>query len=243
MDFHSFGLSHCTALLVTAAAAIFMVRLNRSTRVPSRTKQMANRALAAVLVISVLMDPLLTWLRYRADPDYALRLVREDALPVHLCDVVAIVLAWALITRNHRLAEVGYLWGLAGTVQGLITPTVKFDWYAPEYFAFFAQHGGVPVAALTLAFGAGLPPQRGALFRTMCWSWVYMAGVFVLNAALRANYGFINGPPEVSSLIDFMGPWPWYLLTLQAVAILLFALLLLPFRRKWRTEQIRPLSG
>lgn len=228
--FTAFSASHGAAVLATLIAAAGMIRLNRSRRVPETWKRRANLALAAGLGISVLMDPVLTWWRYHPDPALAARLLRENALPLHLCDVVALVLMAAIIRKSQRAAELGYLWGLSGTLQGLITPTLEFDWHDPEYYAFFAQHGGVPVAALTLVFGCGLKPGPGALFRTIRWSWLYMAVTSLCNWMLTTNYGFFNGPPPVASLLDFMGPWPWYLITLQGVAVLFFALLLLPFR-------------
>jgi len=230
--FITFGLSHGVALAATAAAAVLMVRLHRSSKVSAGTKYAVNVALAVVLIISVGMDPLLKWLRYRSTPDEAAKFLREDSLPLHLCDVVSFVLAWALIRRSQRCAELGYLWGFAGTLQGLITPAVKHDWPAPEYFGFFAQHGGVIVAALALAFGAGLSPHSGALRRAMLWSWTYMAVVCALNALLHTNYGYFNAKPEVASLLDYLGPWPWYLLSLQGVALLFFSVLLLPFGKR-----------
>jgi hypothetical integral membrane protein (TIGR02206 family) len=212
-----------------------MVRLNRSDTVSARTKHAANVTLAVILMAGVVMDPLCAWLRYRDGPGDVARLVREDSLPLHLCDIVSFVLAWALVRRNQRCAELGYLWGLAGTLQGVLTPAVKHDWPAPEYFGFFAQHGGVIVAGLALAFGAGLAPEPGALRRAMLWSWTYMAVVCALNALLGTNYGYFNAKPDVASLLDYLGPWPWYLLSLQGVALVFFSLLLLPFevmRRK-----------
>lgn len=232
--FECFGDSHWFAIVCTVLAAAGMIALNRSTRVPQARKQQANTALAVILVLAVSADPLLTWLRYRGGDDVHLagRLVRETALPLYLCDVVSLVLAVALITRRRRWVEVGYLWGIGGTVQGLITPTLYFDWNTPEYYAFFLQHGGVPVAALTLVFGARLVPQPGTFRRVVFWSWVYMGSVMLLNAMLGANYGFLNGKPQVSTMFDYMGPYPWYLITLQAVAFTLYGLLLLPFHKR-----------
>ena len=230
-EFVVFGLQHGVAIAATAMAAVLMVRLNRSSTVAAKIKRAANVTLAGLLIVCVLCDPLWTWLRYRAEPDYAFHMLIGNALPLHFCDVVSLLLAWTLISPRQRCAELGYLWGLAGTVQGLVTPTLKHGWASPEYWTFFAQHGGAPVAALALVFGAGLKPQPGALRRAMAWGWVYMAVIFLLNLLLGTNYGFFNAPPEVPSLLDHMGPWPWYLLTLQAVAVLFFFLLLLPFRR------------
>lgn len=232
--FSTFGLSHAVAVLATGALTAALIGLHRSRRISPQIKQLVNTGMAIGLILSVLIDPLLTWQRHKSNPEAALLLIRTEALPLHFCDIASLVLAAALFFRNQRCAELGYLWGLAGTLQGLITPTLDYDWHAPEYYSFFLQHGGVPASALALAFGCGLSPQKGALWRTVKWSWVYMAAAFLLNCMLSSNYGFMNGPPKVASLFNAMGPWPWYLLTLQGVGVLFYSLLLLPWRRQFR---------
>lgn len=228
--FETFGLPHCAAMAVTVVASIYMVRLNCSSTVKPDLKHRANVILGIALIVAVMLDPVLTWIRYSEQPEMAAKLVRETALPLYLCDVVSLVLAYALIKERQRFAEMGYLWGMAGTMQGLITPTLYFSWDTPEYYAFFVQHGGVPVAALALAFGTPLRPQKRAFKRAVFWSWTYMLVVYAMNCLLGANYGFLNAKPAVGTLFDYMGPYPWYLITLQLVAFTLYFLLLLPFR-------------
>jgi hypothetical integral membrane protein (TIGR02206 family) len=48
------------------------------------------------------------------------------------------------------------------------------------------------------------------------------------------NYMFLREKPETASLLDLMGPWPWYILTGAAVAIAMFAALDAPFRGRRR---------
>ena len=233
-DFHLFGLSHTAAILATAAGAIALIRYYRRGPAPERARRV-EVILAAVLIITVGLDPLLNCLRYSGSPAADIWAeVKKDSLPMHFCDLVALLLAAALLTKRQRLAEMGYLWGLSGTVQGLVTPGLKYDCPAPEYFAFFLQHGGVPVVALGLVFGSGLRPEPGALRRALRWINLYLVVIFSLNALLGTNYGYLNAKPAQASLLDVLGPWPWYLLSLEAIALGFFCLLLLPFRRRWR---------
>ncbi len=238
-EFTAFGVSHWVALGATACAAISLIKLARS-GASETTKRRVELGLAWLLILSVLADPLTNWLRYAAGAGgsvgQALEMIHDNSYPFYLCDVVAVVLAVALFRRSQRLAEIGYLWGVAGTLQGLITPTLYFDWDALEYYAFFAQHGGVPAAGLFLVYGLKLYPEKGALLRILIWGWVYMAIVIALNALLGTNYGFLNGKPSVPTLFDYMGPYPWYLVTLNLIALSLYVLLLLPF---WWTRKKR----
>ncbi len=240
--FEPFGLSHWAALAATAVLGVVLVRFLRSPAVPETRKRQLRIAFGVILLVAVGLDPILTWLRYAGEDRLQAKvLVLETALPLYLCDVVSIILALALFTQSPRLTEIGYLWGIAGTVQGLLTPTLYFGWDTPEYYAFFIQHGGAPVAAMMLVLGLRIVPEKGAFVRALFWSWGYLVVVFSLNAllnlvfrniALAANYGFLNAKPEVGTLFDHMGPWPFYLLTLQVIAFTFYALLLLPFRRK-----------
>ncbi|HEX2747895.1 MAG TPA: TIGR02206 family membrane protein [Verrucomicrobiales bacterium] len=234
-DFVLFGASHWVAMGATALAAAGLILAHRSPRLSPRLKRFMDLTLAWTLILAVAADPVLTWIRYHGDgAEKAWTLIVDNSLPLYLCDVVSIVLAIALITRRQRLAETGYLWGMGGTLQGLITPTLYFDWNEPEYYAFFLQHGGVPVAAAVLVWGLRLKPQPGVFLRVVLWSWVYMITVICLNALMDRNYGFLNAKPAVPTIMDYMGPAPWHLVTLNLVAFTLYALLLLPFRKEWR---------
>ena len=45
---------------------------------------------------------------------------------------------------------------------------------------------------------------------------------------------FLRDKPGTSSLLDHLGPWPWYIGGAAALAIVLFAILDLPFRARRR---------
>jgi hypothetical integral membrane protein (TIGR02206 family) len=167
----------------------------------------------------------LTFLRWGSG-DLGWEIFWNSALPLYLCDVVSIVAALALFTKNYKLAEVAYLWGLAGTTQGLLTPTLAYDWNTLDYYNFFLQHGGVPIAAVTLVWGMGIVPRKGAFKRIIIWSWIYMAVVIAINFLIKQNYGFLSGKPGSDTMFDYMGPYPYYLVTLQAIAFTVYYILL-----------------
>lgn len=58
---------------------------------------------------------------------------------------------------------------------------------------------------------------------------VYLVGVHMLNQVMGSNYGYTMGKPPGPSVLDLMGPWPWYLLWGEILMIILYLLLFLPF--------------
>ena len=116
----------------------------------------------------------------------------------------------------------------------MTSPSLDGDDRFPSfiYWHYFVTHSGVVVAATFLAFGLGLSARRRAVRRvflaTVAWAGVAAAG----NLVTGGNYMFLRDPPETASLLDYLGPWPWYLFSAAMLALGLFALLDLPFRRR-----------
>ena len=139
-SFQAFGVPHNLAMLTTLIVAVVLTAYARGGP-DDRNLKVIRYVLGALLLISVALDPVLTLVRYGVE-ELGREMVVNDSLPFYLCDVVAIVLAFALFTKNQRLVEIGYLWAIAGTLQGLIMPTLWFDHGELEFYIFFLQHGG-----------------------------------------------------------------------------------------------------
>ena len=223
-QFELYGISHILPLILTVVGAVLMVRLMRSD-ISEALKTRVRYVFGGLLIFAVLMDPVLAFMRWGTG-EMGWEIFWNSTLPLYLCDVVSVVAALALFTRNYKLVEVAYLWGLAGTVQGLLTPTLAYDWNTLDYYNFFLQHSGVPIAAVTLVWGMGIAPRQGAFKRIVIWSWTYMAIVMGINFLIRQNYGFLSGKPDFPTMFDYMGDYPYYLITLQVIAFTFYYLLL-----------------
>jgi uncharacterized membrane protein YwaF len=61
-----------------------------------------------------------------------------------------------------------------------------------------------------------------------------------VNTALDSNYFWIRGKPPVPSLLDYMGPWPWYIMWSEFLALGHFIIAYSPFyflnKRKQKNE-------
>lgn len=161
----------------------------------------------------------------------------DNRIPFHLCDFAGFIAGYALLARKPLARELTYYWGLAATLQALITPALTYNAPHPTFFTFFFHHFAIVGAALFLPFCDSWRPQlpfyRSPL-RAFAWVNVYLIFAGTMNILLDTNFGFLAHPPPNPSLIDHLGPWPWYIVSFEIIALALFFLLTLPFVRKNR---------
>lgn len=153
----------------------------------------------------------------------------ENSLPIQLCDVAAFAGVLALWKRYPLACELVYFFGLAGTLQGLITPNLQQEFPHVRFFSFFLTHCSVVIVALYVVLGLRVRPRAWSVGRMLVCILSWAAAVGVINAVLHTNYGFLCSKPPVASLMDALGPWPWYIAALVGLATLFFSILDLPF--------------
>lgn len=162
----------------------------------------------------------------------------DNAIPLHLCDLSAFIAGFALITRKPLLCTLTFCWGLAATAQALITPALNLGYPEWPYFTFFLHHFSIVAAALYLPIVLGWRPQfprwKTPLI-ALAWGIVYQLFSLGINFMLGTNFGFSMRKPSNASLLDQLGPWPWYLIAMWPMAFLLFFVLCLPFRKPARS--------
>lgn len=160
-----------------------------------------------------------------------------DLLPLHLCDVSLIMAIIALATLRRLPFEFAYFFGIGGTLQALLTPDLVADFPTFEYFAFFAAHGATLVAVACLMAGYRLHPQPGAILRMVYAGNAYVVLAAVVNILTGANFGYLRSKPEGGSLLDHLGPWPWYILSIELIGFMTVLILDLPFL--WQRRRSR----
>jgi hypothetical integral membrane protein (TIGR02206 family) len=159
----------------------------------------------------------------------------SGSLPLELCSIsllVAIALLW---TGNRRLYMFVFFAGIGGAIQAIGTPVLDVGFPHFRYFHFFYTHIGIILAALYFTWIKRYRPTFRGIVSTMIVLNILLPFIFFVNQLFDANYMFLRMKPENGSLLDVLGPYPWYILSLEAVAFIIFALLWLAFRKRKST--------
>jgi hypothetical integral membrane protein (TIGR02206 family) len=216
-----FGPPHLTAIALALLVPLALALLARHEHLGRAADRLARIGLAGFLAAGWIC-----WLGLSAARG---ELHLDNGLPMNLCDWAEIALIVALLTRGQFAYELGYFWGLGGTLQGVLTPPLYYDFPDPQFVFFFIQHSGVIAALLYLTLGTRMRPTWGSLPRVIAASFVYLGAAALVDWTLGLNYGFLRAKPLGQNLLSIMPPWPWYIPELVAAGFSFVLLYYLPF--------------
>ncbi|MGH9465540.1 MAG: TIGR02206 family membrane protein, partial [Thermoanaerobaculia bacterium] len=212
-------------------AAVLALTLAGARRLGEPARSRLSRGFALVLLAYLLGS--FAYYARQGDPIATL-------LPLHLCDSLFVTAAWMLWTRSRLAFELTYFWTLGGTLQALATPDVAEGFPHWRFCLFFATHALPVLAALWGVFVFRLRPAPRSIWRAWLGLNVLAAIAALANWALGTNFLFLRAKPAGASLLDWLGPWPWYLVTVEALALVSFAFWYLPFARPRRLPLAPP---
>ena len=213
---------HVIAITVTAIVIFAVILAGR--RWPGRWVD----AGAIVIAVSVVASEAGWWVINILNGSWTVRW----SLPLHICEAGCFLLAAALIWRSRFAFEMSYFWALGGTLPGLFTPDVPGHFPMPVYFQYYLEHGLLVLGAFYLVLVLRMRPLPGAVKRVSIATALYAVVIGGVDYVTGGNYLFLRNVPPTQTFLDYMGPWPWYILTLTALALVMFTLLYLPFARR-----------
>jgi hypothetical integral membrane protein (TIGR02206 family) len=218
--FKLFGLEHLVVLGLLAACALLVAWGCR--RLGHTGRARLGRILAFLLISYTATVYLQKGVAGELDWRYA--------LPLELCHWVLAAVVISLFRPSQLLSEIAYFCGTAGTLQAILTPEIYSGFPSWESVFFFWSHGSMLLGILFLVVGRDFRPRAHSVFRMMVVVNLYAAIVGAFDALTRCNYGYLCQKPTLPTIMDYLGPWPWYLASLEFVALASFWLLDLPWK-------------
>lgn len=166
----------------------------------------------------------------------------QGMLPLWLCSATSWTMPFLLLLRSKTYYDWAYFMGIIGASMALLTPDLTI--YGFPHFRFleyFTLHGAIIVAVVYMTVVEGFRPYPRSLVRVFIIANLYWAFCALVNTQIGSNYLYTQGKLPTPSLLDVLGPHPWYLLSMEALGIVLCLLLYLPFAiRDWKNRKTAP---
>ena len=215
-----FGIAHLIALGVIVISIILLVCLGRQLNEIQR--QNVRYGLAILLILNEISYHVWNFVNDRWSFQWN--------LPLHLCSIFVWLSVYMLFTKSHAIFEFTYFLGISAAVQPLLTPDAG-SYGFPHFYAvqLFISHGGIIAAAVFMAAVEDYRPNIKSIWRIIIWSNLYLFFITGVNLLIDSNYLYTLQKPHVPTLLDYLGSWPWYLLSVEGVALALCGLLYLPY--------------
>ncbi|WP_026584897.1 YwaF family protein [Bacillus sp. J33] len=151
-------------------------------------------------------------------------------LPLHLCSISLILCLVLLATKSRTVFQIVYFIGIIGAMMSISTPEIFLGFPHFRYFQFFITHNLIILTCLYFVFVHQYRPTGKGLLKSFLFLNISASAAFLANKLTGGNYMFLSYKPNSTSLLDYLGPYPYYILVLEAVASFLFLLLLAPFQ-------------
>lgn len=222
-EFVAYGPSHLIVLAIFVVGVFALIALGRRQRDSPSAVQFSRVFACAIVAVTVPLQ-ILQFL----PGEWNLR----TSLPLQICDFAWVVAAYALWTRKLLPVTLTYLWGITLTSQGMLTPDLASEFPEPRFLMFWGMHLLIIWASFYLVLGLGIRPDWASYRRTVLITFGWAVSVFVFNVVVGTNYGYLNRKPARASLLDFLGPWPLYVVLEIAIVALVWALLVWPWARR-----------
>jgi hypothetical integral membrane protein (TIGR02206 family) len=214
-----FGPEHLVILVTVPALAALLAVLQRSFPAGS---QKLRLVLAAILVIDTVVF-------YWYQVAHGL-LSFPGHLPLELCDLSLVLVCVCLLVLNRTVFDLAYYLSLGGATMALVTPNLWEPFPSFGTAQFFIAHGLTVAGVLYLVWSGQARPRPGSIAKAILGLNVFAVAAGGFDYFFKTNYMYLRAKPPNASLLDVLGPWPWYIVSAEVCTLAIFVLLYLPFR-------------
>lgn len=154
-----------------------------------------------------------------------------ELLPLHLCNITLIFVIIMMLSGSKSLFQLCFYWSV-GAIFAVATPDVKYSFPNFMTVSFFITHFYILFAVAYFYLYFSFRPAIWGYFTAFFTINIICLGVYFLNVHLETNYLYVNRVPSFSSPLNYFGEWPYYIIVVELIYIILTYLLYFPFRSR-----------
>ncbi len=219
-DFALFGTQHLSVIIIMIISSIVLPTIANKYWSTQRKIQVARGMAITIAFWAIIYVVILLFLgkfNYKTD------------LPLDICNISAILISFLMWNPNKHYFEIFYFWVLAGTTQAILTPHLYNGFPNFIFIKYWFVHAGLVVYIVYIARVFKFNLTIKSLWKSFWYFQGYVLLVLIINMILKSNYVYILHKPPTASALDYLGDWPWYILVCEAIGLLMFFLLLIPY--------------
>ncbi|MBB6446174.1 YwaF family protein [Bacillus benzoevorans] len=221
-DFEMFSGSHFVMLAIFLIIAV-LIFLNREKLRSNKWRKAEIGVAISLIVIEITYH---MWMI--VNHNWKLK----SSIPLELCNISLILCVLLLLTRKKLIFEILFFTAILGASQAIFTPALNYGFPHFRFFHFFYAHIMVVWVTLYFTWVKGYYPTFLSVLKLIVFLNILLPGVLLVNKLTNGNYWFLRHKPEGPSLLDALGPYPWYIFSLEGVLVGLSLIAWLIFR-KW----------
>ena len=220
--FVMFGNIHLLTILGVVLVSIFLPLSYKNKS--ANAKSLMSKLLAFTILAHVIISPYKDLYMLKNPYNWV------EVIPLHMCDLSEIFLAWFLLGGKKILYKCAFFWGLGGATMAILTPDIPY--HDLDYVFFMVGHGMIVIGILYSTVVLGNRPYTKDIFTvTMITLFILTPIVYIINLMLGepANYWYLMQKPAGASLMDMFPEPPFHLIYTTPIAISIFCLIYLPY--------------
>jgi hypothetical integral membrane protein (TIGR02206 family) len=226
-DFEVFSVSHFVIILLLFLVSIG-IYLTREKLKEDKWRKLEIAAAISLILIEMTYH---IWMSVNGNWD------ASHSIPLELCSVSLILSIILLLSKKKFIYEILLFTSILGASQAIFTPSLHYDFPHFRYFHFFYTHLMSIWVSLYFTWVIGYRPTIWSVVKLFVFLNVLMPVIIYINKLVGGNYMFLSQKPDHPSLLDVLGPYPWYILSMEGLLISLSLLVWLVFRKSGNSRQ------
>ncbi|HAQ06214.1 MAG TPA: TIGR02206 family membrane protein [Bacillus bacterium] len=161
------------------------------------------------------------------------------SMPLELCNIGLLLTVALLLTKRKIFFELLFFIAILGATQATFTPALTYDFPHFRFFHFFYAHMMVVWVTLYFTWVKGYYPTFQSVLKVIAFINLLLPVILFVNKKADGNYWFLRHKPQSPSFLDLLGPYPWYIFSLECLLIIFSLIAWLILRNRGKNQKER----